>query len=392
MKKPIIVFVINSIGYGGAERALANILGRHAREGWEAHLVTLDDDADARAMPAWLTRHRLDARGGFLRSVWQLARLLRRLKPDLCVSLLVRANLCTVLTGRFAAGGRVIICERMHLTSHLEGRYRGWRLAAAKLLPRLIYRHADAALGVSSGVSADLVARHGVPPVKSATIFNPYDLERIRQDGAAPASIALPASFAVAVGRLTAAKNMALLIEAFLDADLPHALIILGDGEERGALEALIRSRGAEGRVLLPGYLDNPFSVMSRARFYVSASRNEGFPNAMVEAMALGAPVVASDCPSGPAEILAEVEAIATTGMVAGRFGLLVPVDDRESLTAAMIRMDEPATRDHYAAQARLRAADFGLEAVASLYWSFFRSVLADAGGRASTTSRNSAR
>lgn len=394
MTRPVIVFVINSIGYGGAERALANILdgGAHLAERYDVHLVTLDDEPDGRVMPAWPTRHRLNARGSLVRSAWQLARLLRRLRPQLCVSLLVRANLCSIMAGRVAAGCKVIMCERMHLSSHLEGRYSGWKLAVAKALPRLIYRRANVALGVSSGVSDDLVAHFGVPAERSSTIFNPYDLAGIRREGARTAAIELPASFIVAVGRLVAAKNFAMLIDAYLDADIPPDLLILGDGEERAALEGLIRARGAQNRIRLLGYLSDPFPVLSRAFFYASASRNEGFPNAMVEAMALGVPVIATDCPSGPAEILDRAEQVPVISVAAARYGLLTPVDDRQRLSEAMKRMCEPDTRAHYARMARQRAEDFDLQAIASLYWSLFGRVLAGGASPGDITRRNKAR
>jgi glycosyltransferase involved in cell wall biosynthesis len=377
--KTRLAFVINSIGLGGAERALHTILTHigHRANDYEVHLVLLDDDPDAREMPSFAIRHVLDGRRSTARSLVQLAQCIRKIRPALVVSFLVRANVCAVPAARMS-GARVAVCERMHLSSHLAGRYRGTRLAVAKLLPRLAYPHADAVLGVSTGVTEDLVREFGVPARLTHTIFNAYDLDAIRAAGAEPPEFPLPERFVVAVGRLVAAKNMAGLIDAHLRSRLDMPLLILGEGEERPALERL--AAGAPpGRILLPGYARNPFAIVSRARIYASASRNEGFPNAMLEAMALGIPVVATDCRSGPAEILAGVVRLDRPGVTEADFGILVPEDDPVALAEALARMDTPAVHAHYRTMARERSREFVTERVCESYWRLFDHLAAPA-------------
>jgi glycosyltransferase involved in cell wall biosynthesis len=378
--KTRLAFVINSIGYGGAERALHTILthiGRRADD-YEIHLVLLDREPDARDMPSWVVRHGLDGRGGTVRSLVQLTQCIRRIRPALVVSFLVRANVCSIPAARMA-GAKVAVCERMHLSSHLAGRYSGAKLAAARALPRLAYRHADAVLGVSTGVTEDLVRNFAVPARLTHTIFNAYDLDAIRAAGAEPPEFDLPGSFVVAVGRLIAAKNMAGLIAAYDRSGLAMPLVILGEGEERPALEALIAERGLLGRVLMPGYARNPFAIVSRARIYASASHNEGFPNAMLEAMALGVPVVATDCRSGPAEILAGVVRLDRPGVTEAEHGILVPEDDEPALAEALARMDAPAVHARYRVAARERSRDFVTERVCESYWRLFDHLAAPA-------------
>ena len=387
MRIPI-AFVINSIGYGGAERVLRILLDAAgaARDRYDIHLILLDDQAEVREMPDFAVKHVLDGRGSLVCSLWQLHRELRRLKPALIVSFLVRANVASAIVGRLLST-RVVICERMHLSSHLEGRYRGLRLRAARLMPRLAYRFATIALGVSTGVTEDLVRNFGVKPDRARTIFNPYDIEAIGRAAQDVPAMELPARFIVAVGRIEPSKNFGQLVEAFAASGLPHTLVILGEGSQRGAIARAAAEAGVADRVMLPGFAANPFPIVARADYYVSSSRNEGFPNALVEALALGKAVVASDCASGPAEILAGVAKLDRPGVTEAEYGILVEEGSVAALREALVRMADPQVRRSYEARARCRAGCFGLREVAGEYWTLFDDVAkgGDGNGRRSS-------
>ncbi|MEH3106970.1 MAG: glycosyltransferase [Sphingomonas fennica] len=367
-----IVFVINSILTGGAEGALATIL--RAAGDRDVHLVTLDAGPDRRRMPA-VPRHCLGAGGSLAASIRLLDGLLATLKPDLVVSFLVRANIATAIAGPRHARANVL-CERMHLGSHLAGRYRGLKLRLLRALPRLLYPRADRVLAVSEGVRDDLVAGFGLPPRLVATIPNGYDLAAIAAAGLRPPAVALPPAFIVAVGRLVAAKGFALLIDAYRAADPALPLLILGEGPLHADLQARIDAAGLTHHIRLLGHLDDPFPVVARAAFLVSASHNEGFPNAIAEAMALARPIVATDCPSGPAELLG-APAAAAGEVVEAPHGLIVPDGDTAALAAALRRMEAPAIRQRLGAAARARLDDFGAEAVAGRYWRLFDALAA---------------
>jgi glycosyltransferase involved in cell wall biosynthesis len=153
------------------------------------------------------------------------------------------------------------------------------------------------------------------------------------------------------VGRLTQAKDFSTLIRAVarLRAKRDCRLVILGEGELRGELEGLVRTLGLQGSAQLPGFTENPFAWMNRAALFVLSSRWEGLPNALIQAMACGAPVVSTDCQSGPDEILE-----------GGRWGTLVPVENEEALARAMdacLGMPPGQLPD-----VRRRASDFGIE------------------------------
>jgi glycosyltransferase involved in cell wall biosynthesis len=131
----------------------------------------------------------------------------------------------------------------------------------------------------------------------------------------------------LAVGRLTKQKDFPLLIRAFAQVCQKRRarLIILGEGPDRPLLEAQVSELGLEDEVALPGFVENPYAYMSRAALYVLSSQWEGLPTVLIEALYCGAPVVATDCPSGPREILAN-----------GRYGALVPMGDVSALAQAI--------------------------------------------------------
>ena len=152
------------------------------------------------------------------------------------------------------------------------------------------------------------------------------------------------------VGRLTAQKDLATLIRAFpiVRREIPARLLILGEGKDRQSLEELVASLDLSGEVALPGAVPNAMAYMKRAAVLALSSRWEGFPGVLIEALAVGTPVVSTDCPSGPAEILD-----------GGRFGPLVPVGDAEALVAAILKtLDEPLPPDVLIARGRSFSAD----------------------------------
>ena len=209
-----------------------------------------------------------------------------------------------------------------------------WRRAAYRRERQRIYTSADALIGNSEGVVASLRELLGSAAPPLHCIPNPVDLDRITRlaasDDVHPWCLEQRTPLVISVGRLVSAKDFATLIRAFsrLHERLPARLLILGDGRQRAALQRLIRRLGLGDVAALPGFLPNPFAHLARADLFVLSSRYEGSPNALIEALACGTPCVATDCRSGPREILAD-----------GRLGPLVPVGDAVALADAMHRV-----------------------------------------------------
>lgn len=369
-----IVFLINSILYGGAERALCNIL-RSAEQYPDliVEVVILDDLPFRRSLPDGVSYKVLNSKESLARSVFEWRRYASAARPDIVVSFLIRSNVCNALfSGVYSY--RSVICERMHMSSHLSLNHSGLKLYAASVIPKVVYPLADTVLGVSDGVTKDLIDHFGIAEDQARTVYNPYPITDIENYAAQDLPFSLKCDYAVSVGRLSKSKNVIMLIDAFLESDETADLVILGEGPERPGIESHIQAVGAAGRVHLLGNLDNPFPVVAHARYFVSASLNEGFPNAMVEAMCLGRPVVMSNCPSGPLEILNDNQALvpSSDGIWAGKFGVLVAPGNKQALIAGINRLQSDSERARLGRLARQRAEDFSLERINAQYWGVF--------------------
>lgn len=376
MNRRKVFFLINSIGFGGAERALVNLLSTPGLyKGLDVRIVLLDNEHLARSLPSNIKVHQLNAKRSLLLSLWQLNQLLKNETPSLVVSFLVRANVCNALL-RKANSHNTVLCERMHLSSHLDNQFTGVKRFFANLLPWFAYHRADAVIGVSSGVTKDLVEKFRVSTEQAHTIFNPYDIKNIATAGLEIPEITLPDNFIISVGRLTEAKNFKQLINAYLISKERSPLCILGEGEQKEELKEFITSKGAERKVILLGYAKNPFSIISRAKYYISASTNEGFPNALLEAMTLGLPAIMTNCPSGPAEILEDEPEFNSDEFHLGKFGILVPMNNENQLALAINQMQIESIYSDYSAKSKVRSKDFHIEKISAEFWQFLKRLI----------------
>ena len=370
-----IVFLINSILYGGAERALCNILcSSDQYPDASVEVVVLDDLPFRRSLPSGVRYTVLNSKESLVDSVLEWRKYVAKARPDIVVSFLIRANVCNALLSK-SYSYRSVICERMHMSSHLTINHSGLKLHAAKLIPRLAYPFADLVLGVSDGVTKDLVENFGVSLSRADTVYNPYPIEDIENSALELPNEWVPdREYIVSVGRLSKSKNVKTLLDAFLLSAESADLVVLGEGECRFELESYIDETGLSGRVHLPGNIANPFPIVKGAKYFVSASLNEGFPNAMVEAMCLGKPIVMSNCHSGPLEILNDNQDLepSDNGCWPVKFGVLCKPGSAEALSEGMNIMQDPEQRQFYGAKARVRVGDFSLEKVNSQYWNKF--------------------
>jgi glycosyltransferase involved in cell wall biosynthesis len=260
-----------------------------------------------------------------------LVRLLNARRPSVLLSACANSNVVAVAAARLArASVRVVVCEPTTLSRvALDTRRVRHRLVPPAA--RWAYARADAVVAISEGVADDLETALKIPRARVHVIPNPLT-PGIFAEAAAPSQHAWlrdgGAPVLLSVARLTPAKDLPTLLHAFarLRAVLPARLLVLGEGEERKRLEALVRRLGLDADVDLAGYAANPYPAMAAADAFVLSSRREGLPTVLLEALALGAPIVATDCPSGPREILED-----------GRLGRLVPPRDPAALAEAML-------------------------------------------------------
>lgn len=320
-----------SLEVGGAERVFVTLANGFAEHGHSVQVVLMKPEGALRKELSPTVRI-VDLRTYRIwRTVLPLARYLRRERPDAMLSTLSQPNLIAILAKRLArVPTRVVVREANTPTREFGGAIKFKDRIVPALIAR-VYRDADAIVAVSRGVQADLIRLTRLPETRVPCIYNPVITQELLQkreavvehpwftEGAPPVVLA--------VGRLTALKDFPTLLRAFAQLHAPARLLILGEGEQRAGLEQLAQQLGIAERVQLPGYEPNPFRYMRRASVFVLSSRCEGLPNALIQAMACGCPVVATDCPSGPREILAD-----------GKYGALVPVGDVDALADAILQ------------------------------------------------------
>lgn len=360
-RRPRILLVINSLEGGGAERIMARVAAGLVEHlpGADIGLLLLDDRERAYLVPEQITVFTANCDGSLIRSVRAVYRHLSLWRPTVALSFLSRANVAAAITCRLHRI-HCVISERVHTTRHLGSASTG---RFARMLIRLTYPLADSIIAVSDGVADELTSGFGIDREKISVIHNPTDLEGIRSAGSLAPEVQLPEKFFVSVGRLTPNKNVACLIRAFARLRRSDvALLILGDGPLRVELENLAASQGVADLTHFLGFVDNPFAIVARACAYVSTSNAEGFPNALVEAMAQGVPAIATDCFSGPSEILARTKTGIARAMIPAKYGILIPPDSVPDLTAALEFILTPEAASRYRERASIRSAHFSME------------------------------
>lgn len=355
-----IAIVLHDLRGGGAERACLRLARGMAASGRQVELILVrGEGAYFSEIPAGIAVTILD-RPRVSHAIWALAEHFHRTKPKAVLSALTHMNLAAILAARLSgARPRVVISERNQISSKAREARGAWKRALYRAVP-LAYRIADKVVAVSGGVAADLSRFGHLPSGKIQVIHNPvFDPDIVALSQQAPSHPWFSPGgppIILAAGRLHRQKGFDVLLRAFAvaRAAVDCRLVILGEGPERAALMAQAEQSGLAYDIDMPGFCENPFALMARAGVFVLSSRWEGFPNALVEAMACGAPVIATNCPSGPYEILD-----------GGQIAPLVPVDDANTLGQALrttlsSRPDTMASRD--------RAHGFSVAAATNQY------------------------
>lgn len=336
--RPRVMVYIPHLRMGGGEISMLRLAEGLAASGLE--VCILAHSAATREVPLPAGVPFIDLRcGGTLSAFRGLLRVLREQRPDWLLSAFPHTNIAAVTA--LALSGletRCIITEHAPLSRQIA-QQDNWRYRLLPPLVRWAYRRADAVVAVSAGVREDLQRLLGAG-ARSSVINNPVLVEGFEAEMALPVDdpwLADPAvKVVLSVCRLSVEKDLPTLVRAFaeLHRHRPETrLLLAGEGDDRERLEALVEQMGLLAVVRLPGRTATPLAWMRRASVFVLASRYEGFGNVLVEAMACGTPVVSTDCPVGPREILDD-----------GRLGGLVPIGDVPAMASAIAgALDRPA-------------------------------------------------
>jgi len=325
------IFLPSLVG-GGAEKSMLRLAHGLAEEGHQVDLVL------ARAYGPYLPDvdrqlvKLVDLKASrVLFCLPALVRYLRRYRPISMLSALDYANIIAIWSRRFGNVPMNLIVNEQNTISLTSQNSKQRRQQLVPMLMKMFYPHADIVIGNSQGVAEDLHKITGIPREQIKVIYNPVVTNEILEKVKAPLTHPWfekgEPPVILAVGRFTPQKDFPSLIQAFKITlqNKPARLMILGDGPDRDLLVDMIRKNNLEKDVCLPGFVDNPYAYMVRAALFVLSSRWEGLPTVLIEALYCGVPIVSTDCPSGPREILA-----------GGKYGALVPVQDVSALADAI--------------------------------------------------------
>ena len=364
-----VALLLTDLNGGGVQKMTLSLAGALAERGHEAMIVLYSARGVLNSqLPADVTLHHLKAGSRIaarlaplradplalprlllpvilprkpppgLKYLPSLARFLQRHRPDALISAAPNCNLAAVWANRLAGGGSKVLISERTAPSKMLTKSASWRLRFLPALMHRTYQQADVIVSVSTALGDDLAEVAHLPRERVVTIYNPVVGPHLAEQAAQPVDHPWFAPGAppviLSAGRLSAQKDFPTLIRAFaaLRARREARLMILGGATADAKTElrqqdllALADSLGVAQDLCLTGFVANPYAYMARARVFALSSAWEGFGNVLVEALACGCPVVSTDCPFGPAEILD-----------GGRYGRLVPVGAFEAMADAM--------------------------------------------------------
>lgn len=331
MKKRIALFTA-SLNCGGAERVMITLANNFFKQGYITDLILVEANGPyLKEVEPGVNIISLRSRKAIF-SLFPLMLYLRKVRPDIMLSTLPTINIVAVLANKLTRI-KTRLFVRVSITASMGERFENRvNERVISLLRRWALKHSENIIAPSAGVADDLVLKLGIQKQKIKIIYNPIDYQKIQT----LASESVPFFFdfdpavrvVLAVGRMNPQKDFATLIKAFALAEQTEnsVLLLLGEGGDREQLTKLVTELNLNNKVFMPGIVDNPFAYMKQASVFVLSSKYEGLPNVLLQALATGVPIVSTDCPSGPREILEN-----------GRWGCLVPVGDPNKMAKGII-------------------------------------------------------
>ena len=365
-EKHTLLFLIPSLRGGGAERVAANLIPFLSRH-FHLVLVLLEDKIEYN-IPSngFILKTMSDELGSPLAHLIHipihlvsLINLIKQSKAELVLSFMEQANILNLLAAKIT-GHKTVITQ--HVVPSKQFNHKGILGKAILKTSKKLYPDANLIITVSDGIIHDLKNLYHIDEKNMVMIPNPIDCDLIQNYSKKPSKMQLPDKFFLCVGRLVMKhKAQDIALNAFkktLKLFPNTKLIFAGEGADYNRLKDLADKLTVTPNIVFAGWRRDIWSIMSRATATILPSRYEGWPMVLIEAMAAGSPVIATDCPSGPKEILDN-----------GRFGMLIPVEDSDALADAMIKMASSASiQDYYKKLGQKRAKEFDIEKIGIKY------------------------
>jgi len=303
--------------------------------------------------------------------IFRVRKIKKEIKPDFALSFGPEANAMNVLSN-FGLKTKVILSVHTVEGIYFKDYFFLFRWFH-NFLMRFVYKLANNKIvAVSQGVAQDLIENFGVKKEKIAVIYNLQDLEEINkaslEDLGEFKNLFFGKKVIISMGRLVPQKGFQYLIEGFKKVSEKFSesiLVILGEGKLKGELEKLIEKLNLKEKVFLLGFQKNPFKFLKNSSLFVLSSIYEGFSNVLIEAMACSLPVISTDCPSGPKEILDPDCNFQVEKMKLGKYGILIPPKNPEEISKAIsLLLEDEFLRKEYAKKSLERARDFSAEKI----------------------------
>lgn len=383
-KSPIkILFLHPSFTFGGAERTAFNLLRGLDKDKFVVTLATSMGIAqhftelslekiifiEDLGIDVWFRDVNFANLKKFLSDIKVTARLLKNESPDIAFGMMYYASsLLSMAKKLFRIKTTIISSPRGPLSAYIHTFYKDKKIDMLfwKLNFFFSCKYSDGLVVASKGTRRDCIENYKARPENVAVIHNGIDIDYVGRRSLEPVDLSIPPGYLVisTAGRLTHEKNFPLLLKAFASVRTTERikLLILGEGHERPELEKLADVLGIADDVYFLGYQEDPYKFIKRSDLFVHTCLLEGFGNVIVEAMACGIPVIATDCPYGPGEIIKD-----------GESGILVPMDRVDALAEAICRvLNNKEQRKELSKKGYNRSMDFSVDKMVRAYEDFF--------------------
>lgn len=332
VQKKKILFVIPSFSGGGAERVVLNIISHLEKNKYEISLVLFNKKGQYLSLlPDYIKIYDLKKRNALsmIKLICSLTKLLREYKPDSVVSFLYYSNIITMIS-KLLSFRKFKLIVSIRSPFNKEFKSRRFKKLFYFLYKQLLIKYPDCILVNSIASKKQLLQFTKINDNRIKVIYNLFDLKIIEKLKDENLEDLCYDSYVLAVGRLSYEKGFTCLLRAFslIKEKVNKRLVILGDGPDGIMLKELAINLGIQERVLFLGFQNNPYKFMKNASIFILTSLFEGFPNVLIEAMACGVPVISTDCPTGPNEII-----------INGVNGILIPPANEGILAEAMLNL-----------------------------------------------------